>query len=145
MCTRDEVFAIGIVADARRRIAAGRCCRIASPALLWGVALATAIVFYDYRHKGNAFGPVVMGACRALVYCAAAAGATGVVPMPVAVAAIVMWVYIIALTWVAKTPGLGHARAAAACRHLLRRCGDDRDCGGAAAAGAASRCDWIPR
>ena len=54
-----------------------------TPALLWGVALAIAIVFYDYQHKGKAFGPVVMGACRALVYCVAAAGALGVVPAPV--------------------------------------------------------------
>jgi hypothetical protein len=50
----------------------------------------------------------VMGACRALVYCTVAAGATGVLTMPVAIAAIVMWVYILALTWIAKTPGLGH-------------------------------------
>ena len=45
-------------------------------------------MFYDYRHKGQAFGPIVMGACRALVYCAAAAGALGVVPVPVAIAAV---------------------------------------------------------
>lgn len=75
----------------------------------WGVALIAAIVFYDYRHKGHAFGPVVMGACRALVYAMAAAGAAGVVSTPVIVAAIVMWVYILALTWVAKTAGLGYA------------------------------------
>ena len=78
------------------------------PALIWGVALSAAIVVYDYKHKGQAFAPVVMGLCRALVYCTAAAGATGVVTTPVAVAAIVMWIYIIVLTWVAKTPGLGH-------------------------------------
>ena len=78
------------------------------PALVWGAALALCIVFYDYQHKGRAFGPVVMGACRALVYCTAAAGAIGMVPTPVAVAAIVMWIYIIALTWIAKTQGLGH-------------------------------------
>ena len=28
-------------------------CRIRTPALVWGVALAAAIVFYDYRHKGR--------------------------------------------------------------------------------------------
>jgi hypothetical protein len=48
-----------------------------------------------------------VGACRALVYCTVAAGAIGTVTIPVAAAAIVMWIYIIALTQVAKTPGLG--------------------------------------
>ena len=79
-----------------------------SPALMWGVALAAAIVAYDYKHKGQAFAPVVMGLCRALIYCTVAAGAIGTVTMPVAVAAGVMWAYIIALTWIAKTPGLGY-------------------------------------
>jgi 4-hydroxybenzoate polyprenyltransferase len=79
-----------------------------SPALLWGLGLAAAVVAYDYKHKGQTFAPVVMGLCRALVYCAAAAGAIGTVPMPVTIAALVMWAYIIALTWIAKTPGLGY-------------------------------------
>ncbi len=79
-----------------------------SPALMWGVALAAAIVAYDYKHKGQTFAPVVMGLCRALVYCTAAAGATGTVTMPIAIAAVVVWIYIIGLTWVAKTPGLGY-------------------------------------
>lgn len=77
-------------------------------ALVWGLGLAVAIVAYDYKHKGQAFAPVVMGLCRALVYCTAAAGAIGTVTMPVAIAAAVMWVYIIALTWIAKTPGFGY-------------------------------------
>jgi 4-hydroxybenzoate polyprenyltransferase len=79
------------------------------PAFTWGLALIAAIVFYDYRHKGHAFGPVVMGACRALVYLTAAAGAAGLIGNPVIVAASVMWIYVIGLTWVAKTAGLGHA------------------------------------
>lgn len=78
------------------------------PALLWGLGLAAAIAAYDYKHKGQALAPVVMGLCRALVYCTAAAGATGAIAMPVAMAALVMWVYIIALTWIAKTPGQGY-------------------------------------
>lgn len=80
-----------------------------APAMMWGVALAAAILFYDFRHKGQAYGPVVMGACRALVYCTAAAGAIGLVTAPVAIAAIVMWAYVIALTWVAKAANLGYA------------------------------------
>lgn len=105
--TRTEVFSVGFVL-----MLAGALLLLVlphpAPALSWGIALATAIVFYDYQHKGRAFGPVVMGACRALVYCTVAAGAIGTVTVLVAMAAIVMWIYIIALTWIAKTPGLGH-------------------------------------
>ena len=105
--SRSEVLAIGFAL-----MAAGGLLLLflphPAPALLWGAALALAIIFYDYQHKGRAFGPAVMGACRALVYCTAAAGAIGLVTMPVAVAAIVMWIYIVVLTWIAKTPGQGH-------------------------------------
>ncbi|MFA5910447.1 MAG: UbiA family prenyltransferase [Vicinamibacterales bacterium] len=79
------------------------------PALAWGLALAAAITFYDYKHKGQSFGPVVMGLCRGLVYGVAAAAAVGVVGSPVVIAGVVMWGYVIALTWVAKHAGLGHA------------------------------------
>jgi len=81
----------------------------AVPAMAWGMALAAAITFYDFKHKGQSFGPVVMGLCRALVYAVAAAGAVGAVDQPVVIAAVVMWSYVIALTWVAKNAGLGHA------------------------------------
>jgi 4-hydroxybenzoate polyprenyltransferase len=105
--SRQEVLAIGIAL-----LLAGELLLALQPhpgaAMWWGVALAAAIVFYDYRHKGKSFGPVIMGACRALVYCIAAAGATGVITRPVAVAAVVMWVYVIALTVAAKTSGKGY-------------------------------------
>ena len=73
-------------------------------ALLFGVLLAAAILYYDYRHKRDRFGPVVMGLCRGLVYCVAAAAAGGVSPV-VLIAAAVMTVYVIGLTQVAKRIG----------------------------------------
>jgi len=105
--SRSEVFAVGfalmlagwlLLALLPHRV----------PAMVWGLGLGIAILFYDYQHKGRSFGPLVMGACRALVYCTAAAGAIGAVTVPVAIAAAVMWIYIIVLTQIAKTPGLGH-------------------------------------
>ncbi len=33
-----------------------------------GLALAVAIVFYNWRHKGRWYSPAVMGMCRALIY-----------------------------------------------------------------------------
>ena len=41
------------------------------PALA-GIALAAAIVLYNWHHKENPLGPLVMGLCRVLVYVAAA-------------------------------------------------------------------------
>lgn len=106
--SRREAFAAGAVL-----IAVGEGLLLwaphAMPALSWGLALAVAITFYDFKHKGQSFGPVVMGLCRALVYCVAASGATGLLSLPVVMAAIVMWLYVIALTWVAKNAGLGYA------------------------------------
>ena len=78
-------------------------------AIGWGVALIAAIVYYDYHHKGKWYGPIVMGLCRALVYCVAASSLAGAIAAPVLIAAAVMWVYIVALTWVAKAADLGYA------------------------------------
>lgn len=79
-----------------------------APAMAWGAGLAAAIVLYDFKHKGQSFGPVLMGLCRALVYTTIAAGVSGYVSTPIVVGTIVMWVYVIGLTQVAKMPGRGH-------------------------------------
>lgn len=78
-------------------------------ALPWGLALIAAIAAYDLSHKGKWYGPIVMGLCRALVYGVAASSVVGVLSTPLIVAAVVMWIYVIALTWVAKAANLGHA------------------------------------
>ncbi len=72
--------------------------------LAWGLVLAAVIVYYDYRHKRDRFGPVVMGLCRGLVYCVAAA-ATGGVSRAVLVAAVLMTGYVAGLTLAAKRIG----------------------------------------
>ena len=105
--SRAEVLLVGFLL-----LAAGELLLLtmpnALPALAWGAGLAAAIVFYDLKHKGQSFGPVLMGLCRALVYPTIAAGVIGHVAMPVLIAAIVMWAYVIGLTQVAKLPGRGH-------------------------------------
>ncbi len=73
-------------------------------AVVWSVLLAGAIVYYDYRHKRDPFGPVAMGICRGLVYCVAAAAAATVTPA-VVVAAVMLTMYVVALTWIAKRVG----------------------------------------
>ena len=105
--TRTEVFVVGVAL-----LLAGQLLLLDMPhlwrALAWGGVLAAAIIFYDLSHKGKTFGPVVMGLCRALVYIVTAAGMVGALPQSVVVAAVVMWLYVITLTQVAKMPGRGH-------------------------------------
>ncbi len=72
--------------------------------LAWGLVLAAVIVYYDYRHKRDRFGPLVMGVCRGLVYCLAAA-ATGGVSRAVLLAAALVTAYVAGLTLVAKRIG----------------------------------------
>ena len=69
---------------------------------LAGLGLAALIVLYDAWHKGNPLSPVLMGACRALVYFVAAFAVAGEVPVEVAAAAGVLLIYIVGLTQVAK-------------------------------------------
>jgi len=73
-------------------------------ATAWASLLAAAIVLYNYRHKHNPFGPLVMGVCRGLVYIVAAA-ASGTVALTVIVAAAALTAYVIMLTWIAKRVG----------------------------------------
>lgn len=66
------------------------------------IGLAACIVLYDAWHKGNPAGPVIMGACRALVVLTAALAATGRVATAAAIGALVVLAYVAGLTLVAK-------------------------------------------
>jgi len=78
----------------------------AAPALA-GLTLAVAITYYDWNHKNNLFGPVVMGLCRVLVYVGAGLSITLSPPMALWVGAGLMLCYLIGLTYVAKQENLG--------------------------------------
>jgi hypothetical protein len=71
--------------------------------LVGALGLAAAIVLYDAWHKGNPVGPVIMGACRGLVYVAAALALGGRVPLLAAVAAVAMVTYVTGLSEVARS------------------------------------------
>jgi hypothetical protein len=75
--------------------------------VLTGAALAAAIVFYNWHHKENPLGPLVMGACRFLVYVSAGFAVASVLPANVYVAAGVLLCYLIGLTYAAKKEHLG--------------------------------------
>jgi 4-hydroxybenzoate polyprenyltransferase len=105
--TRGEVFTAGFAL-----VGAGvlMLVPVSATSVLWSLALAAAIVAYNYRHKAFRFGPIVMGVCRGLVYCVAAAAAASTVSVPVLLAAALLAAYTASLTLVAKRVG---ARAAA--------------------------------
>ena len=72
-----------------------------------GLALAAAILFYDWHHKDNPLSPLVMGLCRVLVY--VTAGLSVAVPPPATLwlAAGALLCYLIGLTYIAKQENLG--------------------------------------
>ena len=71
-------------------------------AAMAGMALAGVIVFYDWYHKANPLGPVVMGLCRALIYIGAALCYTVVVPQALWWGSLALLCYLIGLTYIAK-------------------------------------------
>ncbi len=77
---------------------------------LSGLALAAAITAYDVYHKQNPLSPVLMGACRALVY--VTAGVCFAVPVAGAVllGAALLLCYLIGLTYVAKQEHLNRVQ-----------------------------------
>ena len=75
-----------------------------------GLALAAAIVFYDWHHKHNPLSPVVMGLCRMLVYVIAGLTVTTTLPVPLVVAAATVLCYLIGLTYIAKQENLAQVR-----------------------------------
>jgi hypothetical protein len=68
--------------------------------------LGAAVIAYDLHHKHNPWAPAVMGACRALVYCAAAAAVSGGVPLLVVAAGAAMGAYVAGLTYAARQESL---------------------------------------
>ena len=71
-----------------------------------GVTLAAAIVAYNMAHKGIAFAPLVMGACRALVYMLAAVAVGGTVSAAVLIPSLSLLGYVAGLTYVAAQENL---------------------------------------
>jgi len=97
--------------SARTVFASGFSMLAAGDAILWtqnwragcaGIALAATIVLYDWHHKENPFGPVVMGMCRVFVYVAAALLVATTLGQSVLLGAAVLLGYLVGLTYTAK-------------------------------------------
>lgn len=74
--------------------------------MLSALALAGAIVFYDWHHKGNALSPLFMGLCRVLAYLTAGFVAMKTPAGGLFLAALVSLCYLIGLTYAAKQEAL---------------------------------------
>jgi 4-hydroxybenzoate polyprenyltransferase len=74
------------------------------------VLLGAAIVLYDVWHKGNPASPLLMAACRVLVYLTAGLAATGTLDAPLLVGAAMLLCYLVGLTYVAKQENLARVR-----------------------------------
>jgi UbiA prenyltransferase family len=77
-----------------------------APALITGLVICGAIVFYDMHHKGNPLSPVLMSLCRLLVYIGAAAATVGSVPAAVWIGGIALAAHVVGLTYAAKQESL---------------------------------------
>lgn len=71
-------------------------------AALSGLFTCLSILIYDRWHKGHAWAPLVMGACRAGLYTTAALAVSGELSVPLLVGAGALWLYVIGLTHIAR-------------------------------------------
>lgn len=105
------LFGFGMLGSGWLLVGAAAAGAEGSLSALWAAAaLAGAIVLYNTWHKGNPLGPVLMGACRALVYVTAALTVSRGLSSPVIAGALVLLSYLVGLTYVAKQESLGRVR-----------------------------------
>lgn len=71
-----------------------------------GALLSAVIVCYDAYHKQNPLSPLVMGACRVLIYVAVAYAVSDTLLPPLLFGAACLWCYLIGLTYAAKQEAL---------------------------------------
>ncbi len=112
LVSRDEARAWGFGLLALGVVVATITGRFAVATPTWGPMIAAAItavlvVVYDAWHKGNPGAPVVMGLCRAGVYAMAAACVPGPIDPAVVTGALLLCLYVVSLTYVAKFEGSG--------------------------------------
>jgi heme O synthase-like polyprenyltransferase len=74
-----------------------------------GLGLIGLIVLYDAWHKGNALSPLLMAACRLMVYVIAGLAVASALNTELWGAAALLFLYIVGLTQVAKAEGGGIA------------------------------------
>ena len=70
----------------------------------WTVALLFCILAYDWVHKKTAWGIVLMGGCRTLLWITAGTAAAGMSPAPLLYLwAVAVGAYVVGISWYART------------------------------------------
>ena len=105
--TRGAVFALGFGLLGAGLLLLGiapllQLTRPGFEATLAGFGTCVAVLVYNKWHKGHAWSPLVMGACRAGLYATAALAVSGKLGSNVLVAAGALWLYIVGLTHIAR-------------------------------------------
>jgi len=67
-----------------------------------GVVLCVLVLLYDWRHKANPFGPLIMGSCRGMVYLTVALSVFPGLSLQLIVAVACLTAWVLGLTMVAK-------------------------------------------
>jgi 4-hydroxybenzoate polyprenyltransferase len=107
LVTANTVFAAGFAMLLAGIVVAMLAGVTSGPETVWhpvlaSLALAAAILFYDWNHKDNALSPFFMGLCRVLAYLTAGYAAVRQPSSALFVAALVSLCYLIGLTYIAK-------------------------------------------
>lgn len=76
--------------------------RAGLPPLLAGLGTCAAVLAYNRWHKGHAWSPLVMGACRAGLYATAALALSNQLSVKLLLAGAALWLYIVGLTHIAR-------------------------------------------
>lgn len=105
--TRSQVFLLGfgLLALGMALLALAPFLRLTRPgfaATLAGLFTCAAVLAYNRWHKGHAWSPIVMGACRAGLYATAALAVSGRLGNVVLIAGGALWLYIVGLTHIAR-------------------------------------------
>lgn len=75
-------------------------------AFLAALLLAGLIIAYDLHHKGFGLSPIVMGACRGVVYLGTALAAGSTMSGPVLMGAVALFAHVVGLTYAARQESL---------------------------------------
>jgi hypothetical protein len=103
--TRGQVFGLGfgLLVTSFLVLAASVLLGAVQPWALLGLSLTAAfVVAYDKHHKGVAWSPLLMGACRAGLYLLATLAVGAELGWPWALRALALFLYVVGLTHVAR-------------------------------------------
>jgi 4-hydroxybenzoate polyprenyltransferase len=105
--SRRTVYALGFALLAAGLVALGVASlsgvlRRSGAALVAGLATCAAVLVYNGWHKGHAWSPIVMGACRAGLYLTAGLAVSKELGSPLLLGAGALWLYIVGLTHIAR-------------------------------------------